>query len=103
MDSIKDLTEIQYRAIVYVYKYGNSLHTIAVAVGCYKTSVENVIDIDGGEITLYNKMFLLKLLKLLDGEIGEISLIYEYIKNVKIIVEIIVEIKKIENEFHPQL
>ncbi|RIB18499.1 hypothetical protein C2G38_2184386 [Gigaspora rosea] len=53
--------------------------------------------IDGGEITLYNKMFLLKLLKLLDGEIGEISLIYKHIKNV----EIIVEIKKIENEFHP--
>ncbi|RIB30837.1 hypothetical protein C2G38_2151627 [Gigaspora rosea] len=46
-----------------------------------------------GEITLYNKKFLLKLLKLLDGEIGEISLIYKHIKNVEIIVEIIVKLK----------
>ncbi|RIB22909.1 hypothetical protein C2G38_2172726 [Gigaspora rosea] len=71
-----------------------------VKSGNYKTSRIQRVLVDTftnewGEITLYNKKFLLELLKLFDG------LIYKHIKNVEIIVEIIDEIKKLKMNFTP--
>ncbi|CAG8680841.1 12922_t:CDS:2, partial [Dentiscutata heterogama] len=44
MGSKKDLTEGQQGAIIYGYKRGDSLRTIAAAVGCCKSSVGNIIE-----------------------------------------------------------
>ena len=41
---MKDLTESQRGAIIYGYQHGDSLRTIAAAVGCCKSSVGNVVE-----------------------------------------------------------